>query len=189
VRFPARDVHFADMVDAAKHYQRLIYDEALKRTTGRRYAVDLGAHCGIFTCRMEEDFENVVAFEPAADNFRCLVENTTKARLLNVCVWHEPAMLEMVLQDHNNSGANEVDKSKRGAFPAMPLDALGLDCVDLIKLDIQGCELEALRGAARTLESNPVLIVEHTDWTVYHYLVGIGYKPQAQFSRDAVWTR
>jgi len=143
----------------------------------------------IFTRRMEADFDNVVAFEPAADNFRCLAENTTTARLLNVCAWNEPAMLQMTLEGHPNSGANEVAKGLRGAFPGMPIDALGIDCVDLIKLDAQGSELEALRGAKRTLESNPVLIVEHTDMTVYHYLVGIDYKPRVKYSRDAVWTR
>ena len=44
------------------------------------------------------------------------------------------------------------------------LDAYAIEGVDLIKIDVEGCELEVLEGARRTITaSRPVLIVEIKD--------------------------
>jgi hypothetical protein len=47
------------------------------------------------------------------------------------------------------------------AQPKDPIDALALPRVDMIKLDIQGMELEALEGAQHKIgRSHPIILVE-----------------------------
>src|SRR5262249_9352486 len=50
--------------------------------------------------------------------------------------------------------------------------------VDFIKLDVQGCELAALRGAERLLvRDSPTLMIEWPDADVLGFLAGLGYRP------------
>jgi len=56
---------------------------------------------------------------------------------------------------------------------ALRLDSLGLERLDLIKIDVEGMEIDVLRGAAEVLEKHrPIMLIEHhksdatamTDW-------------------------
>lgn len=66
------------------------------------------------------------------------------------------------------------------------VEALGLQRVDLIKIDIEGAEMACLQGANRTLQKfKPMLIVEVQDYSatqagwcadeLFNYLSGFGY--------------
>jgi hypothetical protein len=45
---------------------------------------------------------------------------------------------------------------------ALKLDSLGLERLDFLKVDVEGMEIDVLRGAARSLETfKPILLVEH----------------------------
>ena len=180
--FPERCTHWPS--GTVEHYQEAVYLKALKYVRNFDVAIDCGAHVGIFTRRMERDFGEVYAFEPAKDNFRCLARNTTRARLMNCCLWHKPALLGMKFEDHHNSGANEVEGL--GNTPAIPLDTFGLH-PDLIKLDVQDSEISVLRGAVKTLENRPVLIIEVQNDQIEPYLRSIGYEHQKTFRRDQIW--
>ena len=61
-----------------------------------------------------------------------------------------------------NSGDNRLcaDPAEAGAIPVDVVtldDALAGERVDFVKLDVQGWELEALRGATRILAENPAV--------------------------------
>jgi FkbM family methyltransferase len=67
--------------------------------------------------------------------------------------------------------------------PKLPLDALlcSSEPVTLIKIDIEGMELDALRGAKRVLiRHRPVIFFEQNDAArlieLYDYLTGLGYR-------------
>ncbi len=56
----------------------------------------------------------------------------------------------------------DYSDEKTVAVQQISLDALSLPRVDLIKLDVEGMELEALEGARQMLEtSRPIVLVEH----------------------------
>lgn len=185
--FPKRDTHWKLNPE---QYQLEAYREAMKHVTQRRVAIDCGAHVGIFTVRMEADFESVYAFEPAIDTFKCLARNTTKAKLFNCCLWHEFDLLAMRFEDHKNSGANEVIHGETGTYPAIPLDVFRIKNVDLIKMDIQGSEKQAFAGALKTLESNPVLIMEvGKDIVLEQVLTSSGYKQVSIQGKNQIWVR
>lgn len=60
------------------------------------------------------------------------------------------------------------------------IDDLECERVDFIKLDVEGMELEALQGAARTIAAyKPLMLVEHiktTPGTLQPYLESLGYR-------------
>jgi FkbM family methyltransferase len=137
-------------------------------------AVDVGANIGIYTqllSRWVGPTGLVHAFEPSPENFRRLRSATGK--LPNVCL-SRAAVGE-------RSGRSQLYLSKKlnvdhraylpegGSRDTVPIDVIALDDyfrfgarVDLIKLDVQGYELHALRGANRVLHDNPAakLILE-----------------------------
>ena len=72
--------------------------------------------------------------------------------------------LELRQRDNNEYIGQAVDYSdaKMVAVQKISLDALQLARVDLIKIDIEGMEMEALDGGRQLIEkSRPVLLIEH----------------------------
>src|SRR5690606_31779742 len=66
-----------------------------------------------------------------------------------------------------NPGANRVMAG--GTIPVMSLDSLQLKDVDLIQLDIEGYEMNALEGASNTIDRcRPVVCLELRDHS-HHY--------------------
>jgi len=187
--FPSYDNHFKQYDPAT--YQRDVYDAAMRFVKGQEVAVDIGAHVGIFTARMLDDFQKVIAFEPQPDNFACLFENCPGAIRHQVALWDREGSGNMVTPRKDNSGAWEFMPGNN--VRAMPLDSYDLSHIDLIKIDVQGCEVPALEGAVETLRRcKPVLIVEGVlkgafNTEIQSFLENLGYKPCDQVRRDVVF--
>lgn len=129
--------------------------------------VDAGANIGIyseFLSRCVGPTGVVHSFEPSPDNFKRLHAATGKlsnVRLLQAAVGEHSGNSELYLSDKLNVDhrAYMADGDSRRS---VPIELVALDDyfkpgerVDLIKMDIQGYELHALRGANRVLEDNP----------------------------------
>ena len=129
--------------------------------------VDVGANIGIYSqffSRCVGPTGAVHSFEPSPDNFKRLRAATRKlanVRLSQAAVGECSGKAELYLSDKLNvdhrTYAAEGDSRR-----AVPIDVIALDDyfkpgerVDLIKMDIQGYELHALRGANRVLADNP----------------------------------
>jgi FkbM family methyltransferase len=187
--FPSYDNHFKSHDPVT--YQRGIYDAAMRFVKLRRLAVDVGAHVGIFTARMLEDFDTVVSFEPQPDNFICLSENCPGAARHQVALFNGEMTGKLVNPRKDNSGAWEFMPGD--TIRALPLDYYTLSQVDLIKIDVQGSEIPVLEGAEQTLKRcKPVLIVECVlkgalNSEIAAYLASLGYSPKEQVRRDVVF--
>jgi FkbM family methyltransferase len=129
--------------------------------------VDAGANIGIysqFLSRCVGATGVVHSFEPSPENFRRLQSATRK--LNNVRVSHaaigEHTGKSMLYISHRLNVDHRTYLTKEDPRDALPIDIVALDDyfkpgqrVDLIKMDIQGYELHALRGATRVLQENP----------------------------------
>ena len=127
--------------------------------------IDCGAHVGVFTrYALDRGVARVVAIEPEPANLACLELNFAaemaagKVVVVRKGVWDSKTELEMSVH-HNNSAAPSFVTQYAGAevslLPVMPLDdivtSLGLERVDFIKMDIEGAEQRAVKGALDTI--------------------------------------
>lgn len=128
-------------------------------------AVDGGAHVGLFTRYLAERFARVYAFEPDPEAFACLIENTKHlpgVTCIQAALSQERGTLRLEENiTDGNTGNRQIVAEGGRAVEALPLDDLELEDVNLIKLDLQGHEDAALKGAEKTVKAfAPVLIVE-----------------------------
>jgi FkbM family methyltransferase len=128
--------------------------------------LDCGANVGVFTrTALKRGARLVVSIEPAPATAECLRRNfkreISEGRVIVVPkgVWDRTDVLELALGDEGNTtgdsfvlGANQKSKVK---VPLTTIDILAdelkLPRVDFIKMDIEGAEKQALRGAAGTI--------------------------------------
>jgi FkbM family methyltransferase len=69
--------------------------------------------------------------------------------------------LELRKRDGNEFIGQHIDYENMVNVRKVALDEFGLPRVDLIKIDVEGMEMEALEGAARTIErSRPIMLIE-----------------------------
>jgi FkbM family methyltransferase len=140
---------------------------------------DVGANIGQYTLlatTVAGPTGAVHSFEPIPSTYAALVANIQRNSLTNVsanraALWHEHGTVSLGRPQGiiGNLGSFSVGFSDLlgGAVeaPALTLDEYaernGVERFDLIKMDIQGAEPFALRGARRLLEqSRPLLLME-----------------------------
>jgi FkbM family methyltransferase len=130
-------------------------------------AVDAGANIGIYSQFLSGcvgSTGTVHSFEPSPENFKRLQSATGKlanVRVSQAAVGEHTGESMLYLSDELNVD-HRTYITKEDPRAAVPIDIVALDDyfkpkqrVDLIKMDIQGYELHALRGATRVLEENP----------------------------------
>ena len=139
--------------------------------------VDAGANAGQYTLLAATAVGasgSVHSFEPVPTNFQLLQNNVHLNQLANVilnrnAIWREECQIEMELPNSlaRNSGAYRVGgtaaKTTRAA--ALRLDTYIRDMavarIDVIKMDIEGAEAAAIKGAMSVLERyRPLIFME-----------------------------
>jgi FkbM family methyltransferase len=109
----------------------------------------------------------VVAFEPSIDNLILLRENVV--RLAPHVVMHQlalgaaPSRGRTVIEDPANRGMDRQAADPTGPQVVVPLDDVHLpgEDVALIKIDVQGMEIDVLRGASKILtRCHPAVVIE-----------------------------
>jgi len=137
-------------------------------------AVDTGANIGIysrFLARCVGPAGAVYSFEPAPENFerlRAATRRFSNVHVLQAAVGERSGKSGLYLSDTLNVD-HRTYLTDNFARRVMQIEMIALDDyfkpgqrVDLIKMDVQGYELHALRGAGRVLADNPAakLLVE-----------------------------
>ncbi|MGB7299138.1 MAG: FkbM family methyltransferase [Burkholderiaceae bacterium] len=159
------------------------------------WVVDVGANIGHYTKRFSElvgPAGRVFAVEPVPDTFEILASNAAmfadqNVTLLNVAASTINDLVHIEIPRNDNGLQNyflaSVSDNKAGIpVVAMPVDALGIkQRVKLVKIDVEGHEIHALRGMRQLLErDHPVLIVEGQCQQVNFFLTELGYRFEQQ---------
>jgi len=169
-------------------------------------ALDCGANIGVHTIEWAKSMSGwgqVIAIEAQERVFYALagniaINNCFNARAIHAAVAAEPGTMHIPTPDYlspGSFGSLELRRRERTEFIGQPVDysneyavpirtmsvgSLALPRIDLIKIDIEGMELEAIEGAAESLARlHPILIVESikSDQTkLRQILTGHGYR-------------
>jgi len=141
--------------------------------------IEVGANIGTHTVPMAKALapqgRRLVAFEPQPFIFQNLCANLALNGLRNVRAWpfacgDRESTVQFAMPDYSATGnfggvsmSSEPLQETGVAVPCRKLDGI-LDCkeISLIKIDVEGFELHALRGAEATLDRlRPILYVEN----------------------------
>ena len=151
----------------------LLDDEyALPDIPAPRVILDVGANIGLAALQFRARYPGaeIVAIEPDPETFAKLERNVAddpRIRPVNVAVAAAGGEL-LLFRPPGYSIASSLKRSgaERDAYARVRAETLddlcaelGLASIDLVKLDVEGAELEALRGFAR-LSEVPVMIGE-----------------------------
>jgi FkbM family methyltransferase len=153
--------------------------------------VDVGANFGWYSlllarCALPGSGATVVAIEPDPDNYALLRQNVARNRLdgiVALCVGVGARRMQATLSavEAMNPGAHTMRPVPGAAasrtVPVEPLDdllALYPGPIVLLKMDIEGYEIDALSGARATLARTEQLLIEYSP----RYLRACGHAPE-----------
>jgi FkbM family methyltransferase len=164
----------------------------------RRVCIQAGGNGGLWPKELAGIFEQVYTFEPDPILFRCLVNNVPHENVVftNAAVGGASGFIAVDRwMGAQNPGANRVKAG--GVIPQVAIDGYGFESVDLIQLDIEGYELNALKGAQDTImRCRPVVCIELRDHShhfgtsdeeIRNWLRGQGYRCAKRMNYDEFW--
>jgi FkbM family methyltransferase len=170
LRMPSTDVRVFEDI--------FIHDEyAVEATCAPRFIVDIGANIGLASIYFAAKFPTaqIFAVEPAPSNIDVLKKNIAPFEnivLVPRAIWHENTSIDLVdpglgnwgftTRSHAANGTNGVKRVHE--VEAWTVDTLmrtyGIDNIDILKIDIEGAEVEVFRDPSAWIAKVDALIVE-----------------------------
>lgn len=159
IRFPLRVARFFPR-DYEPRKHKFIEEKAFG------IAVDGGAHIGYYSVLLARNCRKVIAFEPTETSRRILNKTLSFNEITNVEIRNEALGAEkgyyFFEEDDRNfaSVSNKVTNSEtKKRVNTISLDSLDIK-IDFLKLDIEGSEILALKGATKVLSELRYLALE-----------------------------
>jgi FkbM family methyltransferase len=142
--------------------------------------VDAGANIGLAALYFANTFPGarIIAVEPAACNISLLRKNTAhypQIEVVEAALWKENAQLDLVdpgigywgfrtrEQQKMPAAGGAVRQAVRGITIDALLEACAVDYVDVLKIDIEGAEVELFEHPGSWLDRVGLLIIELHD--------------------------
>ena len=202
--FPDADEFMAGQLKADGTYQGSHLEAALCHVTDWSLALDGGAHVGTWSRILAGRFDQVLAFEPSPDTYQALLANMAAFGCANVvpvqaALGDRKGRVSMTLDGRGaqlkNTGARYARPG--GEIAQTTIDALALQSLGFVKLDVEGSEHAALSGALETLaRCRPVVLFENKGlWRRFDVrprgphdlLAANGYKFLEKVGCDEIW--
>ena len=131
--------------------------------------IDIGAWWGPWTLYWQKYAKRVEIFEPNKKILPMLehnVNNLTNCIIYKNALGSAEAKVSMAYESH--SGTNHIT-DHNGDIVMKTLDSFGFTDVDIIKIDVEGYEIEVLKGAEQTIKTNKPFIQIEGNSTAKRY--------------------
>jgi len=210
---PDNEKHLVKYIKKQDGYQQDCRTHALSFVQNYRCAIDVGAHVGLWSRELTEKFERVIAFEPMPAHRECYRKNVNldKVMLMPYALGDKESLVRMDTDPESTGhtfvgGAGETEQVTLN-WCAMQ-DSFLYEYVDFIKLDCEGYEYFALKGAENVLlKHRPIINIEqkafiqdltalgiddpfylkHGQYAACKYLESIGAKFLSRFKDEFVY--
>ena len=194
---PSDDLHLQDWKQNNNFTQSKCLDKFLtfieKNALKFNHVLDIGAWVGTWTMKINPFCGRVIAFEPDPLHYECLVQNVPEeVETHQLAVGNDKKMIS--LSEDNFTQAKRV--VGEGNILMVTIDSLNFTDVDLIKIDVEGYEMEVLKGADKTLENVKYLMIElnnnskkygSSNLEIEKYLRKKGFRVMIKAWPDVVW--
>jgi len=167
--------------DNGDYYEKNVTYWLEKIMVGTRNKVfyDVGANYGYYCLKLAGNASHVYAFEPVSRTHDMLVKNIQRNNLTNITVYRlglsdKKSSMEMNL--YGSSGKNSLFLRHSKDDPLVGREVISLVTLDsliqderlnppgFMKIDVEGSELYALKGARKTIKDyQPVLLIEYLE--------------------------
>lgn len=169
-----------------------------------------GGHVGLCPGVLCHWFSSVYTFEPDPENYDCLLHNTRHhiesgqlhafpSGLSSQSGWVDLVQSPVNTGGHYIGGEGTSPDAQKTHVTLMTVDSLELDECTAIFLDVEGHELEVLKGARETIERcSPLLMLEVKDHLkkggctqvqLEMYLTHLGYSKVGHKAHDSIYVR
>ena len=159
------------------YYEKTLGDLVKKILKPEDVFLDIGANIGYFSllAANKEPTSKIFSFEPVKNPFEQMeknisVNNIRNITTVNVAISDTNEEKELFISASDNSGMSSFQppenfSGKKERVKVVSIDSwfktAGLSRIDLVKLDIEGSELAALKGMQEVLQNfKPVVIAE-----------------------------
>jgi len=157
-----------------------------------KVSLDVGANLGLFTYFLSRASKKVYAFEPNPYPLRSLKSVIDKnVEIIPIALGNSDKDIKLRIpkskKGWTSNGASFVNINlnlgKELNVTMRKIDSLNIENIGLIKIDVEGFEMDVLRGAEKTLrQQKPKLIIEneivHNDnpFEVFDFMNQLGYQ-------------
>jgi FkbM family methyltransferase len=147
--------------------------------------VDIGAWCGTWSIAMQKYAKNIHCYEPNKKHFACLERNLASynhVRLYNQAIGNQDGFIKLL---EESATQNTRVLLEEGETRISKLDSLDTEGIDMIKIDVEGLEMEVLKGASDKLKNIKFIMLElnsnserygSSNIKITTYLEEIGFK-------------
>ncbi|MEO0295033.1 MAG: FkbM family methyltransferase [candidate division WOR-3 bacterium] len=179
-------------------YEKNIIKKIIKYLKPNKIYYDIGAHIGYYSFIFSKFGRKVYSFEPHPLNFYFLKEhiklnNLKNTYAFNFAIYSENKKVFFELNDDRTEG--KIKNYGNFLVDAFTLDYLiyekKFDEPDFIKIDVEGAELEVLKGSQKILKfKKPLILIsihsENLKNEILFLLKKIGYKEKI-ISKDVLF--
>jgi FkbM family methyltransferase len=141
-------------------YRKLV----IEHLPNKRTFLDVGANVGIWSLPMIQHFKKVVSYEPSIQNIECIKTNIPagiELRTKAVADFNGEAKFHQAGKNCGDGKLCREGVKSTYTVSVVKLDDENLENVDLVKIDTQGWELDALKGMHNIItKQRPWVMIE-----------------------------